>query len=297
MEERDIINKYDLLLENFISSLKQSPENLIARRRAEYEDLLKKLWRFYLFSNYISSDVLKPVQTQRESILILYTKASLNFLGIYSCLSNGLELDATTLLRSLFETYINVELIMERDTDHRLTLYREFIHVERYNNLKSNEELLQKGIIEKLPVDNTLKMKIENDYMNVKNNYHPKFPHSWYWNIFSTNNKSKNPSLKAICEHLGTEFELDYLKCYNPYSISAHSSASIMNLLKTGNRVINAPSFSESIKNIAFISLDFLSKVMKKTLTFYRVENDYEYIIYIDDFLEKINQEFPTKLK
>lgn len=291
MVNRDtqIFNKIEININQYIDKFSKPLKVKLDKERGKYNYALELLYKFYLINNYLFDNIFEPIEGDNDLLLSLCSKSSLNIFGIYNCLNNGLFIESTILIRSLFETYVNVELISREDSYNRLKLFSNFHYIEVYNHLKENERLLEKGIINKLPVNKDFRKKIIEKFNQVKNDYNPSRPYHWAWKIFKDDLKNnQNPSLKFICSKLGSDFEFDYLKLYSTFSKPVHSSPTIQNVIKKGDVISNAPQFNDLLFGDVYITIDYNIKIIKRTLEYYKPKDYNDFIIYLENYDSKI---------
>ena len=266
-----IIQKYEEILSEYYKESQIIIDRYIKEKRRPYTKLLKGIYEFYIFCSYLLDEKIIKPSAENDIILGLYSKSCLSLYGIYSCLKDGLASEAASLLRNLFETYLNVKLILEFDSDYRIRLFNDFKYVQRYLSIKQNQDLLSKGLITEERFEKTYPKQLidetYNKYDEIKDNYHPKIPYSWAWAIFKDKINGKNPSVRTIAIHLGEEF--DYVKLYSTMSIPVHSSPLIENIIGDGKVKTLAPLFNEHIVGLSFLSLDIVGKVISELLNKY----------------------------
>ena len=188
------------------------------------------------------------------------------YYGIVTNLRQGLSSEAIILLRTLFENLLTIELLLQKDSSERLKLYSDYKYVERWNNLQANKKLLAKGLIAEERLQKTLDEKyikeVETKYNEVKENYHPKIPYHWAWKVFKDKLKNRNPSIYFISKELG--YETDYVKLYSTFSIAAHGSPLIENLVteSKSNTITLSPIFTKQIVGLGCLALDKISKIV-----------------------------------
>lgn len=284
MNDTDIISKYSPIIDAYFLECQKGLNEYISRNNEKYDFILRRLIRFYFFTNYISS-LKMPAKGDEKILFVFFTKSSLNLLAIYHLLRNGMEVESAILLRGIFDNLINLELILKENTENRIKLFVDFMHIERKNQLEEHKKLIEKGYYEDLPVDNEYIEGLTKAYEKVRDNYHPKRPIHWAWKIFSKSNKN-NPSLKSICEHLGKEYEIDYLRCFSTFSKSVHSSATSESYYSrqdnNENIILNSPNFTDSVHHFSAIAMDYVGKIAIKILNYFKPENYDEIIRFLE---------------
>lgn len=213
-QTEDSITKYKNALEQYIKQLMPAFEAKCDVEAAKYEQYLVGLKQLYYFSSYLIEDVRfwekKEVKKEtHDAIAILFVKASQSLLALEACLRNGCLVESALILRALFEDHLNLKIILLADTDLRAELYLNYEHVDRYNNLKNNRELLSGGIMSQKEFDATYKDRdvsvgdIVSNYERIKGRYYDKkskrVSYKWYYAIFG------DISLKKYvrCQKLG----------------------------------------------------------------------------------------------
>ena len=265
MEDKKILEKYDSALEQYTNEVLPGFWHTLQNRRRPFQPFLEKLFKFYLFCSYLADCKLFANKEEKyPSLQILYVKASLALFGIRNCLQYGLVTEGAILLRSLFEAYLNVKLILQKDTEERLKLFYDFRHVEQWNNLLANKKLLKNGKLTQDAFDKKFTSAhtkdIEENYLLVKSNYNQKQPYHWAWKIFNDEIKG-NPSVRFIASKL--DLSLDYVQVYTSLSIAVHNSPNLLNLVSTGNIITLNPNFSDSIYHDGCLALLYLSELIE----------------------------------
>lgn len=293
LSDSDILKKYNAELQSYANVVVQPLENYLEKERQPYQPFLKRLFDFYLFSSYLLGVGLIPKEDKNKPLGILFVKASLTFYGVYTSLQNGLVTEASTSLRSLFEAYLNIKLILQEDTETRLRLYDNFAKVERWNNFQANLRLVEEGKLTKEDFAKTfnpeLIEKTKAEYEEVKTDYHPTRPYHWAWKVYSATPKDRNPSISFIAKHL--KLDLDYVKVYSSLSISVHNSPSVINLVSNGHSISLAPKFSEMISTIGGIALDYIIKIIEVVVEHLRFREPNEIKVYMDNFILAVMDE------
>ncbi|MBI2486420.1 MAG: hypothetical protein HYW01_05595 [Deltaproteobacteria bacterium] len=292
MNDKGVVEKYDRALREYANEVLPGFWNELKNQRRPFQPFLDKLFGFYLYCLYLTDSNLFHNDEKYPSLNIRYVKACLALFGIHNCLQYGLVTESAVLLRSLFESYLfesylNVKLILQKDTEERIGLFHDFRYVERWNSLQANKNLLEEGKISKEIFDRTftsdLIKKIEDNYLSVKSNYHPKHPYHWAWKIFRNETKNqRNPSIHFIADKLG--LSADCIKVYGPLSVSVHNSPSLLNLVLTGNAITLAPNFSRSIYNIGCLSLGYLSDLIEDLVNYLEFGEPGEISTYLSIF-------------
>lgn len=246
--------------------------------RKQYSEYLDSILFFYFVLNYISAKKY-PCKDDEYVLFTLFNKAALHLLGIYNCLSNGLEIEATIIQRSLYEVYLTVELITEKNVSERAKLFAEFSDVERWSHMQERIKV-EPGLQPRdLGLSDEQHKIFQSKYEAIKDNYNIKKPHHWAWKILKDETNGRNPSFLDICKHLGESYVKDYYVSYPVTSKLVHPSEIVTNHYvkideSTGNRVIvNGPKFTPAIKNTACIAISECAKIAEKILHYFDPEN------------------------
>ncbi len=257
--EADIVRKFNSEFQRYVKIVEPGLEKLLSDKAAPYQSMLRYLKDFYFYMCYLVDHGLIPNDSKHVAFRTLTAKASMSVFGMYNLLMNGVVTEAVISLRSLFEVYVNLKLIVEKDTESRSRLYENFEFVERRNNLEANLTLLTNGNLTLAQFERSIGPstvdKIKSEFNSVKNDYHPKQPFHWAWKIYGG---PKNPSLRFISDSLGLSF--DYVKVYGSTSISTHASASLVNIVSDGNAITLAPQFPILISSYTCIALDYCAE-------------------------------------
>ena len=142
-----ILRQWDSDLEIYCDRVVPKFQEKLKNESLNYSSILKKLYDLYILYSFIIDDKLTSLDDTFSSIMLFYGKASHAILGIYSCLKCGLVSESVILLRTIFEIYVNVKLILEKNIDERIKLWDDFRFISEWNNYKANLNLLSTGII------------------------------------------------------------------------------------------------------------------------------------------------------
>jgi len=148
MNYQEILEKYNRALSMYLNEVNPQFQKYLDDNGAVYMSTLNRLYEFYVFTSYLVEEDIILQDNKENPIMVLYSKAALSLFGIYNCLKKGLATESAILLRSLFETLINVELLLQKDTEERLKLFTNFKYITQWNQLQVNRELLNEGLID-----------------------------------------------------------------------------------------------------------------------------------------------------
>ena len=289
MDKSNVIANYSKILDSYISKYSEPFKQILDSQRSKHTFILSRLYRFYYFSTYIS-DLKIAAKGHDRILLTVFAKCSLDLLGIFSCLNNGLEIQATVIFRSLFESYINVELMLRENADERIQLFAEYEHVQRWNHIQSHKKLYEKGYEDKFDMPEEDLEVYKQNYDQVISKYNVKRPYHWAWKIFEQTLNGQNPSLRSICEYLGPEFEKDYVQAYGTDSMIAHGSPILKDYFTTRetNRTVNTPKFTESVNYLGALTIVYCSAVIKSILKYLKVNQYADLKVFMDYYCNEV---------
>jgi len=251
--------------------------------RNPYNNFLKRLFDFYIFSNYLIDNGLFNKITPEESPLqLLYAKGGINFYSIHNCLASGCISEACILMRCLFETRIILKLILQDNIEERLKLYSNYMFISKWLQVSNN-------------TTDFLYSEINESYINyrrVKEDYHPKYPKNWWWKIVH-DKQHDNPGLKYVCKYL--HLENDYNEIYNTLSIFVHTDPHIVNHYNVNGKTIFIPYFSKQIYHIGYLSAFYLDDIIADIVKYFNNEIYPDIIIYTSLFLVDLNENYYKK--
>ncbi len=278
----EILGYFQNELQRYKSIAIPTIQNLL-EGRAPHVKQLNALDEIYIIQNYIldnqQSIFVKPLN---YSITLFFSKVAGNLTAIRQCLFIGQLNAASSLNRDIFETYVDMKLILEKDTQERTKLYEEYQHAALWNSINSHRKYLEElKTLQNIPAEKIKsdieylekfikgidEKEIRDNYEKVKHNYHSKYPYHWAWKIFKDEIKDhKNPSLDFICKRLGIYD--DYLQVYSTASLSVHNHPLMANVMMMEGIITPVPIFSEMTNSIAGISANYVIKIILMTLRY-----------------------------
>ncbi len=298
MNYKAVIDKYNNELTHYTKEVVPGFENYLKKSRKPYQKILRALYDFYMLLGYIVDEKFPDNKEQNQDntpLMMIYSKSCLSLFGIYSCLNNGLVSEAPDILRNLFETYVNLKAILEKDTKNRIKLYHDFKYVIRWNQYQANLKLLEDGIIEHEDFEKSMPQelikKTKKEYDEIKNRYNSQRPYHWAWLIYRDELKSRkmqNPSLKFICE----KFSIldDYVKIYSTLSTTAHINSNIEYLVTIGDSITPTPSFSKNINLTSLLAITYCSKIARGIIDYLNIDDKDEVILFIKNFVVAVQE-------
>lgn len=292
----EVVNYYENELKEYINIIHDPYTKLLKDERSPYLYYIDPLSDFYFFLNYLLDR--KPGIFSNENnrpLSLFYTKIASDVFSIRQCLYMGQILGAVSLERNIFETYVDTKLILEKETERRLSLYLNYEKVMLWLRIKENKKYLEdlekegeisikkfqteKEYFNTLFTDDDIQ-KINLDYEQVKDDYHPSRPYHWAWKIFKEECSGRNPSIKSICKYLG--IYADYLHVYTTNSIVVHNTPLMRNMLQRGEGITSVPNFNDNIKSVAGLSMSFAIETINMILNYINYPNADEIQTYLE---------------
>jgi len=169
----------------------------------------------YIIYHYLNErDGRGIINDAPKGVRILYAKLANCLIGIIRLLQAGHEGPAAMLLRALFETYVNLKVILKENVQERSQLFEDYLFIERSRLTSISDEE---------------KAKNELQLEKVRANYHPDRPFSWCWKVVPSKEKDKNdvpknPTFRELCKHVGRHQGSKYL--YGHLSGAIHTGPS-----------------------------------------------------------------------
>jgi hypothetical protein len=265
-------------IETFVSSVHPGFKNFIGSERSKFGLALKNLYFYYFITNYISCR--NYISSGDEiSLLSIFSKSALDVLGIFNCLSNGLQIQSQILERSLFESYVTFEYILKDDTTEKLKLFRNFSNIEKWLKLELS---IRKDPTypEKIGMTKDDIEAYRNQYEKVRIDYHPTHPYHWAYKCFKESKGNRNPSLRNLCEDIGPDCVDDYDSFYAIGSLAAHPSFSLTSQFADTNSsdnnavIVNSPRFNDTIYSSCFFAMHYSSRISEKLIRYFEKDNE-----------------------
>ncbi|MFQ5787404.1 MAG: DUF5677 domain-containing protein [Thermodesulfobacteriota bacterium] len=182
------------------------------------EILFKKLSDLFQFIDRIIRTAPDAVTGQRvdsliKAVVLYHYVRSIKLLqGIYTLCESGNGIEATILLRSLLNLYINLKWLTQEDIENRMTRFAEFEVI--YKKL-TMDKLKESRLLENKVPSNDYSVH-DKDFETVKTKYNLKSD----WDLFYWSGKS----IRQMAEDLG--LERDYYVVYGYLSKIEHTSPS-----------------------------------------------------------------------
>lgn len=243
-----------------------------------FKDIFKRLTILYLFYRYLAE---RGIANQApRGVRILYAKMADSLIGILRLLQDGHPGPAAIVLRSLFETSINLEVILRGDVQERSKLFEDYLHIERIRNM------------DKFSITEEQKNEFKRRFEEVKNNYHPKRPISWCWKIFSSQKGSKhnNPTVKELCAYIGHPER--YEDIYGSLSAAIHPVPSYEGWIRRADGHMELGSqFGHQIEMVAKLSMAYAAESLIHVIQFLKPEDESDLINVIVFLLPPKNSE------
>jgi len=269
----EIKKHYESELNSYKYTLLPKLNESIISERALYNTEIDGLLNFYLLSLYLlDNSKIYFTEPAKFSLNFIFTKTATDIISLHQCLSIGQKISSSYIIRSIFETYVDLKIISIQDSELRMKLYQEFQIITKWNHycnyknyiaklVKSdNHELLeevQENFDRLFNKKEIAELKV--NYKNISCNYHPKKPYHWAWSIFKGKLNGRKLTLKFICEEIG--LYNDYLQIYSSTSIATHNDPLTINLLIKNGNATPSPNFSKDTKIYAALGLNFTVEI------------------------------------
>jgi len=273
-----------MLLEKYFDYRSASEEilsNYLLSNREKYNKIFSCLDNMYMLFNFlVDEENILEVKSSERPIAIQFTKTVLSTQGIYQCLYNGVPIEASILLRSLFETYVDLKIILRKDSIERMRLWSTYKFVIRKKQLDKNLELLEKGEItvksfEEIYPLNKVSQAFE-EFDEVKDQFNDGKCSHWAWSVFSekANAENRRVSIKYICEQLG--LLTDYVRIYSTFSITTHSDSLIENIIGERGYCTPAPIFNDHTYRLGGLAILYIGKIIEEIADYLEYKNQNE---------------------
>jgi len=265
-------------------------DSFMAENRKPYSEFFNELIRFYYFMSFLlDADKIKS-DNNTSPLMTLYSKAALSLLGVVSCLQNGLVGEASVLLRTIFETWLNLKVILEDSVPERLCLFRDYEHIVKWLDMENNRKMIDNGLLTTEQFDSiispVLREEVDKNLKQVRRNYHPKAPYHWAWKIYKEKTKGKNPNVRFLSEHF--QALLDYNRIYSSISTLIHSTPQSRNVMVAGDSYTLSPNFTKLIFSAGIKALEYCCEIVKEVVAFLNPEKSPEIVAYVEDYLTDI---------
>jgi len=266
MFKKSMDRDYNKEIEYLARQLSRDESLIIKQGSARFKELFGRLTTLYLFYRYLAERGI--ANNAPKGVRILYAKLADSLIGILRLLQAGHPGPATIVLRSLFETSVNLQIILMGNVQERSKLFEDFLFIQRINY--SNKP----SISDQQRNENELRLR------EVRANYHPKYPNSWCWKIVPSKNTRKgvhnNPTFKELCEYIGHPERYDI---YGDLSYSTHPVPSYEGWMRRDDGHIELGSqFGHQIVGVAKISIAYAAESLIKIIQFLKPE-DKAYLI------------------
>jgi hypothetical protein len=160
----------------------------------DYKEVFDRMDTLYIMYHYLNErDGRGIINNAPKGIRILYAKLANCLIGIIRLLQAGHEGPAAMLLRALFETYVNLMVILKENVQERSQLFEDYLFIERARLTMIPKEMQTNNMLQ---------------FQKVRANYHKDNPRSWCWKVVPSKDKDKegyprNPSFGELCKHVG----------------------------------------------------------------------------------------------
>jgi hypothetical protein len=302
-EKDKLYNHYEEECQKYFNKVYPGLKRILNEGYEKFRDALNVLYDLHIFQNYLL-DAQEEYFKREASICIstFYSKTASDILCLYECLRQGQIISSMVIERNIFESFVNLKLILQSNTKERIKLYEDFAIVQRWNRIKEFEEYIEKqkkaGILsdEKLKeeedrlkkvINEEERKRINEDYEVIKNNYLEGRPFHWAWKIFNNElQKGRNPSLSFICDKLG--ISAAYLQVYSLNSIIVHSESLMTNMLVQNGGITSVANFNDNLKSIAASSMSLAIDIILMVLHYAKSPKYEEVRYYLEEKWNRI---------
>lgn len=277
-----IYNNYEEECQKYFNRIYSGLKRILYEGWDKFGQQFDFLYDLYIFQNYLL-DIQEQYFQGRASICIssFYSKIASDILSLYQCLRQGQIISSMSIERNIFESFVNLKLIMDKNIEERIKLYEDFAIVQRWNRIQEFNSYIEN--LERM--ENVSKEHIEDekiyfnriitpeevnaiklDYEKIKENYLLGRPFHWAWKIYKDEiQKGRNPSLSFICDKL--DISSLYMQVYSLNSIVVHSESLMTGMLIQDGGITPTANFNDNLKSIAgtssFIAIDIILLVLK----------------------------------
>ncbi len=300
--KNNVIQYWDSEIERYKLLVGPGIRQLIDEEREPYKKQLDFLYDAYMFQNYLldhQDDLLRKYVN--NTIMLFFIRAASDLFALRQCLMVGQLVAAATIERNIFQTYVDMRLVLDNDTEERSKLYEEYQYVLLWNRIKTHEKYLAELESDlKVPAEKRNSEKeyfnhfykdfdinnIEETYEKVKHNYHPKYPYRWARKIFKNELRDKKKlTLELICRKLGIYD--DYIHVYATSSLAVHNQPFVANFMIRKNGITSAPVFNDLLNTIAGVSASFVIEIFIMVLKYSNSEKLEEIEFYLNHIFKQ----------
>lgn len=266
--------------EYYLSQVEKKFDSMLVKEKNLLDEHVYPVKELYLFINYLVDH--NVFNRSHSGTKMFLAKTTSDLLAIYNCLNVGCPHQATQLVRSLFESDMNVQFI-HGDFETRMELFYNHKYVQKYEKLNGNNngQLPQNEYVE-----------LERNYNRIQRDYRPRS--SWFTKhleeIIRSDNSLRNrrASLKTLSQVIGKEDF--YNSIYATSSLATHGSSTLDHLFIDNGRFQSGPiNDLNIIKPIIGSTLLFAIEILKESFadTDISEEQIISYNHYLDIFLNK----------
>ena len=252
----------------------------IQKNKKEFKDFFDDMFDFYLFCSFLVDEKLlhhfkKPIY---GALWFLFKRSSITFLGITRLIENGIVSEVYSLTRSLFENYLTLKILFEKEYEERAKLFMNFEWIKKKKKLEKNPDVFNQ-------IDT---YNIEMNYKKFKDNYNIEKPFpdnfDWTYKIYKDKDKKKT-SIFSWCEHFG--LIKDYERDYRLYSQFVHPSSVI------ANKIPFCPKYDKKIYSTGAISIFYFVDIISQILKFIDEKKFENYINILNKKVLNFGKKYP----
>jgi len=223
-------------LEEYSDNLEKEIAVLQEKRCISYKPLLESLKKQYAFAHFLMYEE-SVFDTMSQGYKTLLSKALSDVLVIHSTVTIGCVTQSYNIVRSLFETYVNL-MYINKNFEANMKYYEDYTIFAQYHKLEEHKnDPDYKYDPYFIQFKNRTEGPLHEKYSFIENNY--KERKDWYFiplsediknhpDLTDREKKKKNINFKTLCEITGNEKM--YQKLYPSTSNAAHSTSLAHNL-------------------------------------------------------------------
>lgn len=293
-----IYNHYEEETQKYFNKVYPGLRRILYDGWDKFKEEFNSLYDLYIFQNYLL-DVQEEYFRGNASVCIstFYSKTASDILCLFQCLRQGQIISSMSIERNIFESFVNLKLILKEDTEARIKLYEDYATVQRWNRIEEYKNYIEKlvnlGTMPQAEIDKEKEYLdrivtpderkfINEEYEKIKQNYLQGRPFHWAWKIYKDEiQKGRNPSLSFICDKLGISSM--YMQVYSLNSIVVHSESLMTGMLIQNGGITPTANFNRNLKGIAAFSMSLAIEIILMVLEYAHSPKYEEVRLYLNE--------------
>ncbi len=259
-----LLAKYDGIIASYRANSLSGLAETLERLRAPHLSLWEEMETLHLFTSYLAESGLFSEDNPMVGLRVLFARSCQCFSGVRACLQEGLPGEASILLRSLFENYLNQSIILQSNAEKRDLLFLEYRHVEQYKDLewcrkaRRNGRLSEESFRKRFPTSS--EEGIQAAYDQVRVNYSTNLKSHWSWQVVNEKDPNACVTIFDVAVHVGHAD--DYQSLYSTLSTVSHGSSRAGGIVRTVGGISMAPRFGELIDTLGRLAIGYLTRTI-----------------------------------